>query len=220
MNTAIYYLQITNELNSDIYQKLTQLVSSEKMQKLGKLKQDIDKKLSLYAEILLKLALQRQLGLNLEDIQLDYDEMGKPFIKNHPKAFVSIAHSGNRIAVAVSQKPIGIDIEKLKTANLKIAKRFFTPEENKIITTAKDISSAFFTVWTKKEAYLKCLGTGLRQALNSFSTIDDAIKGDFFTIKEAGYIISAYGARANKAGKLIPVSESEIEKLTLSNIVE
>ena len=61
------------------------------------------------------------------DFDLYYDEEGKPHLKdgNH----ISITHSFEFSGIIVSQKPIGIDIEKQRDKILKIAPKFTPLEE-------------------------------------------------------------------------------------------
>lgn len=117
------------------------------------------------------------------NLEICADENGKPYFKNRPDFHFNISHSGNLIAVAFSSSPVGVDIEKLRDANLKIAKRYFSSEEKDYVKNYQD----FFYVWTRKEAYLKRTGTGLRQSLSSFSVLDNnTIK----TFKADDYIVS------------------------------
>ena len=64
-----------------------------------------------------------------EDIVLLKTENGKPYIKDHPDIHFNISHTNGAIAVAFSDSPIGVDVEKIRDFNLKITERFFTPYE-------------------------------------------------------------------------------------------
>lgn len=102
-------------------------------------------------------------------LKISADKNGKPYFKNHPQFHFNISHSKDIIAVAVSSAPVGVDAEKLRDANLKIAERRFTETEKAFVKTNED----FFYVWTRKEAYLKKTGKGLRQSLSSFCVLED-----------------------------------------------
>ncbi len=118
--------------------------------------------------------------------EISDDENGKPYFKNHPDFHFNISHSEDIIAVAISSAPVGVDIEKLREVNLKIAERRFTEKEKAFVKTNGD----FFYVWTRKEAFLKKTGQGLRQSLSSFCVLED---NNIKTFKADDYIVSVCG---------------------------
>ena len=56
------------------------------------------------------------------DHDLFYDELGKPHLKNGSN--ISITHSFNFTAIILSDRKVGIDIEKRRDKILKIANKF------------------------------------------------------------------------------------------------
>lgn len=61
---------------------------------------------------------------------------------------------------------MGIDVEQNKKANFNVARRCFTKAELQYVLSGKEKSQQrFFEVWTKKEAYVKLLGTGIQDFL-------------------------------------------------------
>lgn len=160
---------------------------------------------SCYAHTLLKRIASKKLGLSFEQIQIEYQEKGKPFLKNQKDFYFSISHTDGAVTVAVSGTEVGVDTEKIKPVNLNIAKKF-TPFEQKAVGSDPEV---FFEVWTKKEAYLKYLGTGLSGGLGTFNVYSDELKDKFFTQKIGEYVISLFGKHSNDI-KIIEVSEDEI----------
>jgi len=77
-------------------------------------------------------------------------------------------------AVAIAQGyDIGVDVESFVKPRdaLKVAKRFFAPEEAALVRSKSDPASqseVFFAIWTLKEAVLKADGRGLARGLDSF----------------------------------------------------
>ena len=72
----------------------------------------------------------------------------------------------------MAEEPVGFDIEVPRESvnYVKIAQRFFTKEEWEWILIAGQ--DAFYDVWVRKEAYVKYLGSGLAEGLDSFSVIE------------------------------------------------
>jgi len=87
----------------------------------------------------------------------------------------NISHTREAIACAISDKQIGIDIERIKPFNKRIAEKFFTKNEQEyIFNKREDENVRFFEVWTRKEAYVKWLGKGMVIPFNSFDILKDS----------------------------------------------
>lgn len=126
----------------------------------------------------------------------DYDilktENGKPYIIKQPDFHFSISHTENAVAVAFSKEPIGVDTEKIRSVNLKVADRFFTEEEQEYINSDVSLSCRrFFKIWTKKEAIIKKSGLKLKD-------IKTAKTEHITTFLKDGYVISVCTEKAEK----------------------
>lgn len=172
INRKIYFMEIS-ETESSVAADLIKLVSEERQEKLKQYRFPIDRKLSLYAELLVRRQVMHLLGLNNDEIEFGINEYGKPFFPGHPLFCFNISHTRNAIAVAFSNDEVGVDIEKIKPPDSQIAKRFFTSSEQDYIFSHKNPDRAFYEIWTKKEVYIKCIGIGLAKPLKSFDTLDD-----------------------------------------------
>lgn len=106
--------------------------------------------------LLLRRTLAGLLDCEPQDVPVSIDARGRPHLAGEPWSF-SLSHSGGRLVLAVSSIPVGIDLQ-VADASLEdgVAETFATPRERAAIRCADDL----YTLWTKKEAVLKCLGTG------------------------------------------------------------
>lgn len=121
-------------------------------------------------------ALRRILGSYLDTdpagLAFEYSSRGKPALAGYPFQF-NLAHSRGLalLGVCLDQR-IGVDLEDLERRIdiTQIVPRFFAAEEAAAIAAlqGKEQRQAFFTAWTRKEAYIKATGEGLAQALDSF----------------------------------------------------
>jgi len=94
--------------------------------------------------------------INLNDADLEYDEFGKPHLK---QGYISISHSFNFTAIIYStHKVVGIDIEKQRDKILKIAHKFTPIEEYKTIANVDALISKLTIVWGAKESLYKIYG--------------------------------------------------------------
>lgn len=98
---------------------------------------------------------------------------GKPRIPEKPDFHYNLSHSGRWVVLAWGDGEVGVDVEEIRPdVNLQaLARRYFTGEEQAYILE-KDSLDRFFDLWTRKESYLKYLGTGLAKSLNSFSVLN------------------------------------------------
>ena len=87
-------------------------------------------------------------------------------IDNKP-LYYSISHSGGYVAVAYSDIPVGIDIETKDDKDFRVTARMFSDEDKAYVG---DSQKRFRDIWTVKESFLKCRGTGINVPLNSFSS--------------------------------------------------
>ena len=137
-------------------------ISKIREQKLNKYKYLDDKKRCLLAELLLKEGLKQ---FNIKEFEYTFNEYGKPYLKDI-NVFFNISHSKDYVVCIISDEEVGIDIEYKKDIDYsKLIKRFKIEEQNSIHNI-----DDFYSIWTKKEAYIKMKGEGLRIELNSFDT--------------------------------------------------
>lgn len=184
------------------YEKYLSLVSKERQEKIARFKFDKDKILSLFSGLLIQNEISRKLDIDEKKIQFSYNEHGKPFLRDFPDFHFSVSHSGNCVAFVCDSLPIGIDIEKIAPAKIEIAKRFFDINEYKYILRSENPNNTFYEIWTKKESYVKMLGTGLATPLSSFDVTDIKLCESFYTTQISEYMVSIYSKRI--AQKIIP----------------
>mgnify|MGYP003289705308 CR=1 FL=1 len=88
-----------------------------------------------------------------------YNEYGAPYLQDGP--YFSISHCKTGIAVAVSDTPIGVDIESLRALNDGLVCKTMNDVEQNQIFDSVHPEMEFIRLWTRKEAYVKMLGTGI-----------------------------------------------------------
>ena len=114
----------------------------------------------------LRRILGRYLGMDAVAVPIALGHYGKPYLDSITTLSFNLAHAEDFALLAVSGgAEIGIDIEKIRLPNdiRVLAQSVFSAAENaQFIALADDaLTIPFFTCWTKKEAFLKALGTGL-----------------------------------------------------------
>lgn len=138
-------------------------MSQQRKSKIDKLNNRDSKNTSLLAGILLNRHIERN---NFTNYQIVLSDNGKPYEMNN-KFYFSISHSVNTVAVAISDTPVGIDLELNNRKEKKnIINRFFNED---------DLNKPFLETWTQKESYTKLKDKNLIEVLKN--PID---KGVFF----------------------------------------
>jgi 4'-phosphopantetheinyl transferase len=103
-------------------------------------------------------------------LAIAYGPHGKPFVVGGPE--FNLAHSHELALCAVAARPVGVDLEWRRPIEglAAVAASAFSPKEREALAalpTAQRLD-AFFRCWTRKEAYVKARGDGLRAPLDGF----------------------------------------------------
>ncbi|WP_299102327.1 4'-phosphopantetheinyl transferase superfamily protein [uncultured Winogradskyella sp.] len=91
------------------------------------------------------------------DHDLYYDENGKPHLKDGKQ--ISVTHSFTFAGVIVSDKEVGIDIEKQRDKIGVIAHKFIDYEYNYLKSTDTDYINKLTVIWGIKESLYKLFAT-------------------------------------------------------------
>lgn len=182
----IFAVQIQDNIEKRQLYSLLSYVSQEKREKMLKFSSIIDMQRSLIAEVLIRIIINKELGLLNDQIIFKINEYNKPFLKRSDNFHFNISHSGKWIVCGIGCFPLGIDIEEIKNIEIKeIAKNFFSNlEYEDLMKRSKDEQmSYFYQLWTLKESFVKQKGKGLSISFNSFS-LEIKDKGILFKSEE------------------------------------
>ena len=136
----------------------------------------LDARRVLTSRACLRLLLGHYLDVPPASVAIAATVNGKPHLAAPaatPVLEFNVSHSGDWVVLAfASGLPLGVDVECHRALEFsELVNAFFSPQEretwSKIPST--DHTQAFFSAWTRKEAYLKGLGLGLFKSLDSFS---------------------------------------------------
>ena len=167
----ISIIKDTHNLTDTEFNYLLGFVSNEKKNRISNTQNSQDAKNMLLGDVLARKEISSISKIDEKNIKFSTNLYGKPYLVDNPNIYFNISHSGNYIVCAISDKPVGIDIEIIKPANLKIAKRFFTTDEYEYVMENQH-DYRFYEIWTKKESITKMLGRGLHMPLSSFSVLN------------------------------------------------
>lgn len=149
-------------------------VSAQRREAALRFKHECDQRLSVAVYLLLKRALKEEYGIG-ENPVFGYEKGGKPFIKGHPEIHFNMSHCRHAAACAVSDRPIGIDVETIRPYKDALARYVLNDEEWQTVTASSKPEEEFTRLWTMKESLLKLMGTGLRQDLKTLLPCHSAV---------------------------------------------
>ena len=171
---------------------------------------------------LLRQSLSRVPGLDMAGVDFDYGENGKPClgtgVPGETVAF-NVSHSHGLALVALSLGGrLGVDLEKIRARVewRSLAQQYFSGAEARALDRypRDNRMKAFFTCWTRKEAFVKALGAGIVYGLNEFNVSIDP--------EETYAALTIPGKQEDAARwliKNIPVPASHVAALALDRPV-
>ena len=202
----IIYVVLDDTMQFDNFSQYVRLLPPERREKISRYRFDKDKLRSLAAGLLIR----RVTGGG----ELVYGEHEKPYLADEA-LFFSVSHSGDIVAIASDTAEVGCDVEVIPAEKrLKIADRFYHPNEREYVYSSDDKTRAFCRIWTRKEAYLKMTGEGISSDLTAFDTTSKPLTSQIYTKDMDGYSLSVCSAEPI-AEENIHISKSELKNLVV-----
>lgn len=135
----------------------------------------VDRDRFLVGRAVLRGLLAQHTGRAPDDIPIVEGARGKPLLAAgiDDTLQFNVSHSRGLALVALTRLgELGIDVEAIHDLSdlVSVAERYFAPDERAVIRELDGQAriEAFFTCWTRKEAYIKALGEGLAHPLDRF----------------------------------------------------
>ena len=95
----------------------------------------------------------------------DYNQHGKPFLKNYPDWYFNLSHCKTAVCCVLSRKEIGVDIEEIGVYKESLANYICNDNELDTLHNSENKPEEFYKLWTQKEAVFKKLGTGITKEI-------------------------------------------------------
>lgn len=108
-------------------------------------------------------------------------QQGKPYFPDYPEIRFNYSHCRKGILCGISDVEIGVDIERMIPFQERLARYICHPAEWDILQRKQDKEreGLLTRIWTAKESYLKCVGTGIRVKLDGLD-LSGCIGGGLF----------------------------------------
>lgn len=171
--------------NDPFAEMAASIVSPDESARALKYHFERDRKIYLSGHVFIRKVISHYTELAPECIQLTPVVNTKPSVLNPPfPVYFNISHSGTYILVALGfDSDVGIDVEEIADGfdTDGFAENNYHPNEcSSMLALSGDLETEYFyTVWTRKEAWLKLTGQGTSERLREldFSGETESPKG-------------------------------------------
>lgn len=134
-----------------------------------------DRRRSVAAWLLLRRLLAEE-GVAAERHPVVFNAFGKPAFADSALPCFNLSHSGDWVMAAVSDRPVGCDVERVGRTRTEVVRSCLAPAERRVIESVPEgpgRDRAFCRIWVRKEAYAKAVGRGLDLDFRSFSVVSE-----------------------------------------------
>jgi len=212
----ILYMQINpDNLISD--SNLISLLSKERQESVSVCKNIKHNIHSIYAELLLKYGLSNYFGINGNLSFSKYDG-GKPFLSDFPSIDFNISHTSGMVMCAITDNgKVGVDVDHIRKVHKDVSKKVYNSAEILYVNEIEEqCENRFFEIWTKKEAYTKYSGTGLRNNITDINMLSNEHDNKLFHWNEDQFYLSVYSDEP--ADKPVKITVEELNAFFLNRI--
>ena len=164
--------RLSLNLLADSVKLIESTLSADEAKRAARFHFEADRNRFIVAHGALRKILGRYLHCDPAELTFSINQYGKPALVNSALEF-NLSHSGDFALIAVTQgRKIGVDVERIRQgiSSHVIAQQYFSKAEVAELQSLpiEQREAAFFTCWTRKEAYIKAQGLGLALPLESF----------------------------------------------------
>jgi 4'-phosphopantetheinyl transferase len=160
----------------EVLQRLLHTLDTDEQTRASRFHFEKHRRRFIVARGFLRSLLGRYLEVKPEEVRFAYGPYGKPTLDavHHAGALRFNASHSHELAVYgfAQDHDVGIDVEYIKDgfATQEIAERFFSKYEVEVLRALPrdEQAAGFFRCWTRKEAYIKAIGSGLSHPLDQF----------------------------------------------------
>lgn len=156
-------------------------ISPQRREQALRYRHELGQRLCVLAYLLLKRGLNEVFGIS-ENPLFEYGEHGKPQLTGHPGVFFNMSHCKDAVVCAVSNRPVGVDVESIGRYKENLVGYTMNDEECSRIMGSGHPEVEFIRLWTMKEALLKLTGEGISSDMKTALT--DAGSYHFETVIE------------------------------------
>ena len=159
--------------DASVIREMATLLGDDERDRASRFRRRVDRDRFIVAHAVLRRLLARYLRRDAHSVRFHRDRFGKPSLAHRTDVTFNLSHADGVALIAVTTgRPVGVDVERVTPLDdaFDVAEICFAPAERRVLhaVPAEQVSDTFFTCWTRKEAFVKAVGTGLSAPLKAF----------------------------------------------------
>ena len=191
----VYVLDGLLQITPEQTERANRLVTPQRRECAERYRFEIDRIQSIAAFLLLQYGVREEYGIEKE-LLLDYSG-GKPVLAGLELPHFNLSHCKLAVACALSDRPVGVDVQDWSPRHLSVSNQVCSPEELSFLEQAPEPEKEFIKLWTRKESYGKFTGQGILYPMQEHSFLNRAPLGTVLeTFAFQGYALSYCGEKA------------------------
>ena len=165
MAVQVWMAQMTRPLTEAEYRDMLALLPAARRARLDALPAEKHREV-LCAYLLLRLALRERYGWSTLP-EIAAGEQGKPHFPDWPAVHFNLSHTAGAAAAALSDTPVGVDIERIRPVSVRTMQRL----------AGTEVPVEFFQSWVRREARVKRTGSGIVTMMRQETPLN---RGEFY----------------------------------------
>ena len=159
--------------DASVIREMATLLDDEERDRASRFRRRVDRDRFIVAHAVVRRVLARYLRKPAHSLRFHRDRFGKPSLAHRTNVTFNLAHADSVALIAVTTgRPVGVDVERVTPLDdaFGVAEICFAPAERRVLhaVPAGQVNDTFFNCWTRKEAFIKAVGTGLSAPLKAF----------------------------------------------------
>jgi 4'-phosphopantetheinyl transferase len=176
------------------FEQLARLLSRDENQRALRFRFERDRNRFVVCRGILRELLGHYLQRDPEKIDFTYGPQGKPYLRRtngqtDGSVYFNVSHSSDLAIYALGLGEVGVDLEFVRPIpemQALVDQYFSAAERSGFGSVPADLKlKAFYSCWTRKEAYVKALGGGLLIPLDQFDvSVDPTLPARLVRVQE------------------------------------
>jgi len=210
----------------DAFEYFHSLLNARERQRAVRLKRPTHQRRWIISRALLRILVGAYLGRRAETVAFSYGSLGKPGVPpdagGSELGFNNTDCGGVGLYAFARDRQLGIDMEhwprRVRSERI-VRRRFAASEAAPILGAASDDERdrRFLACWTRKEAFGKALGVGIRYPMREFSLCDN-LPQETKTIEHEGRAWSLRQLRPNDSTIACIVTNDRADRVQCANL--